>query len=70
MRTLAVNAVLIAGLVVGACAGVWLNRRTDLSSLRDRGFSRYVVWLLKGMLFIGAMSVVTVPFQLLALAIE
>ena len=70
MRTLAMDATLMLGLVVGVGCGVWVNRRTDLSFLRERGVSRNVVRLLRAMLFLGALSLVTVPFQLLALAIE
>ncbi len=70
MQALAVNAVLLLGLVAGTWSGIWLVRRTDLSPLRDRGTSRLVVWILKGVLFVGALSLVTVPFQLLAGAIE
>jgi len=70
MRTLAMDATLMLGLVVGVGCGVWVNRRTDLSFLRERGVSRNVVRLLRAMLFLGALSLVTVPFQLVALAIE
>ncbi len=70
MRALAVSVVLLLGLVAGTWGGIWLNRRTNLSFLRDRGFSRETEWLIRGMLFLGVLSIVTVPFQILALAIE
>ena len=69
MRTLAVDAVLLLGLAVGVWSGIWLSRRTDLSPVSHQGLSRPVVWLLRGVLFLGALSLVTVPFQLLAMAI-
>ncbi len=70
MRAFAVNGVLVLGLVAGTWCGIWLSRRTDLSHLRDQGTPRLALWLLKGLLFLGPLCLVTLPFELLARMIE
>jgi len=66
MRTLALDAVLLLGLVIGVWSGFWLNRRTDLSPFRDRGVPRYGLWVVRGVLFLGPLCLVTLPFDLVA----
>ena len=70
MQTVAVDLILIAGLAVGAWCGVWLNRRFDPAVLGPRGANRAVAWSLRVLVFVAALSIVTVPFDLASRVVD